>query len=65
MKEAYPHAESTKREQSPAGTTGWNEALRAVGERRERAERHGQGQEDDRVPGRERCHSGRDEHGHG
>ena len=63
MKEAYPRAESTEREQSPAGTTDWNEVLHAAGERRERAERHGQGQEDDWAPGRNWCHSGCDEHG--
>jgi len=64
VKEAYPRAEASVRERSPAGAKDWNDALRAVEERGE-----GQGQDDDRAPGRGRGRGhdggGRDEHSRG
>ena len=62
VKEAYPRAEAIVRERPPGGSKDWNDALRATHERPE-----GQGQEDDRVPGRGRGHgsNGRDEHSRG
>jgi len=60
VKEAYPRAEASVRERSPAGAKDWNDALPAL---LERAEGPGQGQEDDRAPGRGRGPGGRDEHG--
>jgi hypothetical protein len=58
VKEAYPRAEAIVRERPPAGAKDWNDALRTVPGCAE-----GQGQEDDRVSGRDRGHggSGRDE----
>ena len=59
VKEAYPRAEAIVRERPSAGAKDWNDALRAAPGRAE-----GQGQEDDRAPGRGRGHApGRDEHG--
>jgi len=62
VKEAYPRAEAIERERPPAGAKDWNDALHAAPGRAE-----GQGQEDDRTPGRGRGHggNGRDEHGRG
>ncbi len=57
VKDAYPSTEAIVRERPPAGAKDWNDALRAALERTE-----GQGQEDDRVPGRGRRHAlGHDE----
>jgi len=59
VKEAYPRAEAIVRERPSAGAKDWDDALRAAPGRAE-----GQGQEDDRAPGRGRGHApGRDEHG--
>jgi len=61
VKEAYPRVEAIERERPPAGAKDWNDALRATPGHAE-----GQGQEDDRVPGRGRGHApSRDEHGRG
>jgi len=59
VKEAPPRAEAIVREQLPAGAKGWNDALRTAPEH---VEGQGQGQEDDRAPGRGRNDApGRDE----
>ena len=60
--EAYPCAEAIVREQSPSGSKGWNDALRATSGY---VEGQGPEQEDDRAPCRSRGHGGhrRDEHG--
>jgi len=61
VKEAYPRAEAIVRERPLAGAKDWNDALRAAPGRVE-----GQGQEDDRAPGRGRGHApSRDEHSRG
>jgi len=64
VKETYPRVEAIVRERPLTGAKDWNDALRPMPER---AEELGQGQEDDRAPGRSRGHggSGRDEHGCG
>jgi len=55
--EAPPRAEAIVRERLPAGAKGWNDALRTAPEHVE-----GQGQEDNRAPGRGRNDApGRDE----
>jgi len=60
MKEAYSRAEAIVRERPPSGAKDWNDALRAVPGRVE-----GQGQEDDRAPGRGRGYvRGHEDHRH-
>jgi len=61
VKEAYPRAEAIVRERPPAGAKDWNDALHVAPGRAE-----GQGQEDDRTPGRGRgAAPSRDEHSRG